>query len=284
MINDREAPNNTLFSLGIAGNSAGHLQQTGESQAFTQFDDANKPQALFPIYVPQAQEHYLAVMPYSSHQLILPEDEQAKAQMEPEVALKLQATYSADGQLIRLTPVAMTLVNDVTYRNASVTRLAQKKNWGRASKGLAAAEIQINDFSHAANLGSYRLCGFHQRDGLWQLAGEDVALTQYSYFYSELLQWLVEQIQQQQETGLFHNIQSLLTQANLPDTLLVAIGATRYSDYGQQHQLLSGDQTVVALYDSARYHFDEIEQQVMQQQDLTALCNEQLIFLQQQVI
>lgn len=273
-----------LFGLGIAGNSAGHLQQTGESQAFNELDDPNKPQALFPFYVPQAEDAYLAENPYSSDTLRLPDCEQALVQMEPEVALKFSASYAADGRLTHLKPIAMTLVNDVTYRNANINKLAQKKNWGRASKGLAEHEINIIDFTSGPQLEALRLCGFHQRDGRWQLCGEDVALTQYSYFYDQLVQWLLDQIQQQQEEGPFHNIQALLAQADYPDTLLIAIGATRYSDYGQQHQLLSGDQSAVVLYDSRVYDFDEIQHLIEQQDELTALCNEQRIFLQQQVL
>lgn len=273
-----------LLGLGIAGNSAGHLQQTGESNAFIKFDDSSKPQALFPFYVPQENEPYLAVNPYSSDKLQLPDCTQAKVQMEPELALKLTVRYSEDGLLTDLLPTAMTLVNDATYRNAVVDKLAQKKNWGAASKGLACAEIKISDFSSAAQLQRFRLCGFHQRDGLWHLCGEDVAVTEYSYFYQQLLQWIVQQAEQQQALGAFHNIQSLLAQANYPETLLIAIGATRYSAYGELHQLVAGDQSVVALYDTERYQLADIQQLLEQQQELTKLCSEQLLFLQQQVI
>lgn len=37
-----------LFGLGIAGNFAGHLQQTGEANALQGAVDASRPQALFP--------------------------------------------------------------------------------------------------------------------------------------------------------------------------------------------------------------------------------------------
>jgi len=273
-----------LFGLGIAGNSAGHLQQTGESQAFNELDDPNKPQALFPFYVPKAEETYLAENPYSSDTLQLPNCEQAQVQMEPEVALKLSASYAADGQLTHLKPIAMTLINDATYRNANINKLAQKKNWGSACKGLAEHEINIIDFTSGPQLEALRLCGFHQHNDQWQLCGEDVALTQYSFFYDQLLQWLLDQIQQQQETGLFHNIQALLAQADYPDTLLIAIGATRYSDYGQQHQLSPGDQSAVILYDSRVYGFEEVQAFLDQEKDLTALNNDNIIFLQQRVV
>lgn len=273
-----------LFALGIAGNSAGHLQQTGESKAFTAFDDSNKPQALFPFYVANAKEGYLSSMPYSSDALQLPDCPNAIVQMEPELALKLNVSYDQQGKLIDLQPVAMTLINDATYRNAQVTKLAQKKNWGSASKGIASHEISISDFNVGSTLDDFRLCGFHQRDGQWQLCGADVALTEYSYFYQQLQQWLVTQIQEQQDHALFHNIHNLLEDAGHPESIIIAIGATRYSAYGEQHQLLSGDQTAVVLYDSKAYYFEQIARLVEQNNGSTADANEQLIILQQQVI
>ncbi len=273
-----------LFGLGIAGNSAGHLQQTGESQAFTEACDINKPQALFPFYVPEAKEGYLATIPYSMSELRLPEEPHAKVQMEPELALKLSACYDPQGQLRQLKPLALTVVNDATYRNASVVKLAQKKNWGAASKGLAGHEIKIASFTSGCELDHFRLCGFHQRNGEWQLCAADVALTEYSYFYEALLQWLLKQIQAQQDKALLHNINSLLAQANYPETILIAIGAGRYTAYGEQHQLLSGDQTAVVLYDSRAYHFQEVCHLIEQTNDLEVLCNDKIICLQQKVI
>tara|TARA_R110001592_G_scaffold16680_2_gene70855 strand:+ start:2594 stop:3457 length:864 start_codon:yes stop_codon:yes gene_type:complete len=283
-VDKQDQASNHLFGLGIAGNSAGHLQQTGESNAFAKLDDPNKPQALFPFYVPHAQQDYLALMPYSADQLQLPKDPQAKVQMEPELALKCHLSYNALGQLINLQPIAMTLINDATHRNAQVTKLAQKKNWGSASKGLANQEIKITDFTEAAQLERFRLCGFHQHNGQWHLCGEDVAVTEYSYFYQQLQQWIITQIQQQQAQALFHNIQDLLLEAGCPETILVAIGATRYSAYGEQHQLVSGDQTAIVLYDNNVFDINQIGSLLAQEKAPASLCNDNIMVLQQQVI
>lgn len=272
-----------LFALGIAGNSAGHLQQTGESKAFKEIKDINKPQALFPFYIPSANEDYLAVFPYSIDSLQLPNYPQAKVQMEPELALKLKASYNKQGQLIKLQPIAMTLINDATYRNKQVTKLAQKKNWGIASKGIAQGEIKITDFSAGSALDKFRLCGFHQRHGQWQLCGSDVAVTEYSYFYQQLLQWLVTQIQQQRDQCMLHDIQQLLVEASYPETILVAIGASRYNSYGEQHQLVAGDQTAIVLYNNEQYDVKAVSR-LIEQDTTDILCNEHLLILQQKVI
>lgn len=273
-----------LLGLGIAGNSAGHLQQTGEIKAFDEIADISKPQALFPFYIAQAKEAYLARDPYSDNKLRLPENQQAKVQMEPELALKMTAYYDPQGQLINLQAISMTVLNDATYRNAQVDKLAEKKNWGAASKGLALHEIPIEQFSAGSKLDHYRLCGFHQRQGKWQLCGQDVALTQYSYFYEDLLHWLVKQIQSQQDQGALHNIQSLLEQAGLPEQILLAIGASTYTDYGKEHRLSAGDQSLVVLYDSRTYLFQDVSDLIEKTEDLQLLSDDQIIFLQQQVV
>ncbi|MFT5558999.1 MAG: hypothetical protein ACJAXN_001086 [Psychromonas sp.] len=273
-----------LLGLGIAGNSAGHLQQTGEIKGLSAINDALKPQALFPFFVANAKSAYLTCMPYSTAQLHLPKVPGAKVQMEAELALKLAVVYGEEGDIRQLTAIAMTVMNDATYRNASVGKLAEKKNWGIATKGIAEHDIPIDKFVEGGDLDHFRLCGFHQSNGQWQLCGQDTAITEYTYFYQALLQWLLKQIRQQQDKNALHNIQDLLSQADYPEEILVSIGATRYSDYGEQHYLSSGDQLVVALYDSRAYHVEMLVSLLEKTGSLNGLSNNKIIFLQQQVI
>lgn len=272
-----------LLGLGIVGNSAGHIQQTGESKGLTKIGDIHKPQALFPFYIPSAKEKYLTEVPYSDGNLSLPEIQNAKVQMEPELALKLALSYGKQGEVIALKVIAVSVINDATYRNADITKLAEKKNWGAASKGLASYEIEIDNFTSGSQLDHFRLCGFHQRQNKWQLCGDDVALNEYSYFYEKILDWLKIQIQSQQDHALLHDIQSLLLQAGCPENILVAIGSTRYSSYGETHQLLSGDQTAVVLYDSRTYRTSDVLSLLEQEDDLNKLSNEKIIFLHQHI-
>lgn len=283
MANDNKLLN-PLFGLGIAGNSAGHLQQTGEIKGLCTNDDAAKPQALFPFFVVNAKEDNLSCMPYSTNQLRLPKEPDALVQMEAELALKLAVVYGAEGDIKQLTAISMTVVNDATYRNAKVCKLAEKKNWGLATKGIAEHEIVIDKFKDGGELDHFRLCGFHQSNGQWQLCGQDTGITEYTYFYQELLQWILKQIHQQQDKGVLHNIQNLLSQANYPEQILISIGATRYSDYGEKHHLSFGDQLVVALYDSRSYHFQELFSLLKQTGSLQLYEKNKIIFLQQQVV
>ncbi|MGR0278387.1 allantoate amidohydrolase [Marinomonas dokdonensis] len=276
-----------LFGLGIGGNSAGHLEQTGEINGFDSPAEQAGPQAIFPFYVPQCQEAYLACNPYSSSLLKLPLGEEGvepKVQIEPELALKVRLQYADDKSVVGLSPYAMTLVNDVSFRNAKVTKLAEKKNWGEASKGLASQEIALANFSEESSLEHYRICGFLQRDGKWMPCSEDVSVAAYSYFYEPLLDWVVARFAQQKGEGILHNLQDLLAQASYPSEILLSVGAARYNAFGEGHNLQVGDKTLVALYDSSKHSYQEVFTLISSNQDLEAFSTEDVMFLQQTVV
>ena len=130
-----------------------------------------------------------------------------------------------------LEPESMTLFNDATYRNAVVDKLAQKKNWGAGSKGVANKVIPLAEFSKSAELDKYRFCSFHSRNGEWNLCCKDVSLGDYSYCYEQLISWLVSQCNAQANEGALHSIQELLAQAGFPDRILISLGSSRYTPY-----------------------------------------------------
>lgn len=261
-----ETKQNMTHSLafGIAGNSPGYLAQTGEISAFSeqqkaQQQEAQRPRALFPMFVRQPGESYLGQMPFSSSKLVLPDEPDAKVQMEPEIAIKCNVIYTEQGQVAELTPFAMTLINDATYRNKAVSKLAEKKNWGAFSKGIAEQDLVIDSFSAQTALDHLRLCGFHGRNGQWNLCSQDVSVTEYNVFYQSLTEWLVETINKQTDDGALHNTQTLFTQANHPSEITIAIGAPCYTSYGEDHQLLDGDQVFVCVYDDRHFQLNDIE-------------------------
>lgn len=236
-----------LFGIGIAGNFAGHLQQTGEAKGLQGTVDTQSPQALFPFYVPGASDVYLDVNPYSFDVLMLPKDPAAKVQMEPEIALIAKVKYLGTS-VLGFEPESMTLFNDATHRNAVVEKLAQKKNWGAASKGIATKVIPLAEFSKSADLDKYRFCSFLGRDGKWSLCCNDVSLGDYSYSYEQLIAWLVSQSNAQANEGALHSIQDLLAQAGYPERILISLGSSRYTSFGESHQLLVKDKVCAVLY------------------------------------
>lgn len=250
------------FGIGVAGNSAGHLQQTGEGGALPGLSNADEPQAIFPFYAPGATEQYLSINPYSAEIVSLPQAVSASVQMEPEVALIAKVTYEG-GAVRNLAAESITLLNDVTYRNLNAAKLAQKKNWGSASKGVARKTLPISGFSDSDGLGRYRYCSFHATRGVWQLCCNDVSLSDYSLCYEPLICWLVNQINTQQEAGPLHSIKNLLRQSNYPERMIISLGSSRYTDYGEQHRLLKGDQVCAVLYDATVHCFSEIQSAIV---------------------
>ncbi|GAM59648.1 hypothetical protein JCM19231_44 [Vibrio ishigakensis] len=187
--------------LGIAGNSPGYLNQTGESRALDKVEDTRLPRALFPIYAENYEQSYLAQYPFSDSRLQLPEQSDAKVQMEPELALKLKVQYRASGEVQSLAPIALGLINDATHRNKTIDKLVQKKNWGASSKGISVSWLPIPEFEPALN--HLRLCGFLNRGGEWYLCSQDVSVVDYHLFFEPLLDWIAERINSQQDEALF---------------------------------------------------------------------------------
>lgn len=246
----------TPIVLGIAGNSPGYLSQTGEINALEKQADAHLPRALFPIFA--EGEGFLGEFPFSDSQLKLPNESSAKVQMEPELAVKLSLEYGTQGEVIKTEAKALCLINDATYRNKSISKLAQKKNWGGASKGLSSGEIALGSFSEQESLSHLRLCGFHKQHGHWYLCSQDVAVTDYHLFYEPLLEWIKQRINTQQDNGALHCIKTLL--ADKPPEITLAIGAPCYTQQGESHQLNAEDETLVIAYDDRELSLDEIEQ------------------------
>ncbi|MFL0953384.1 DUF5718 family protein [Vibrio parahaemolyticus] len=239
--------------LGIAGNFAGHLQQAGEADDFALYGDvnANKPQALFPIYVPCIEHPYLSTYPISADTTKLPNDI-LNLQIEPELALICDITYEG-GQVLQLTPTHFGAFNDCSIRRSDANKISEKKNWGAASKGLASQLIELERLTPDSDIGRFRIASFHKRGEQVFAYGEDCAVNEYSYFYADLLDWIRDQMNHQVERGPMENIHALLKQANLPSQLVVAVGATRYTEYGEQNFLERGDESVVVVYDSHLY-------------------------------
>ncbi len=266
-----------LFGIGIAGNFAGHLNQTGEAKGLSQAVDDEKPQAIFPFFVPSATETYLTVNPYSSRALSLPTQADAKVQMESEVAVIAKIDYQ-NGQVSTIEPTQMMLLNDATYRNAKVSKLAEKKNWGEASTGIGKESIPlVNGFD--SDLSQYRFCSFHRQNQQWYLCCKDASVADYSYFYQPLLNWLVETINFQSDEGALHSILALLEQAGYPQEIVISLGASRYTEQGESHALRSGDELCTLLYDEQQVDFTTLKQAV-EKGDLDALSEHALVLYQ----
>jgi len=244
-----------VIGLGVAGNFTGHLEQAGEASDFVnvEVEDAVAPKGIFPFYVPGGGEHFLHRFPISCD-TIRSSDAGENLQIEPEVALLCRIDYR-DDRVIRVIPTHFAAHNDCSIRRPGAKKISEKKNWGPCSKGTSAGMIEIDRFAPGGVLDHFRIACYLARDGALHPYGVDSAVASYSYFNQQLLDWLVDRMNEQQEVGPLESIAGWLESAGRPRDALISIGATRYTDYGEETFLAPGDVAIVAVYDERE--FDE---------------------------
>lgn len=241
------------FGFGVAGNFAGHLEQAGEAGDFAGVVTApDAPKGVFPFYVPGIGT-YLETFPLSSDEVRLPaSDVPLNLQIEPEAAVLFRASYDAEGMPAALEPVAVGAFNDCSIRRPDAKKLSEKKNWGPASKGLAASLIRISELDHDGRTATLRIASFLRRDGATHAYGQDSPVVGYSYYGQVLLDWILDRLHHQHgsEDTPLEPVGRYLRDAGSPEHVLVAIGATRYTEVGESTYLQAGDESVVVVYDA----------------------------------
>ncbi len=251
------------IGFGIAGNFAQHLEQAGESEDFVgvEVDEADAPKGIFPTYIPKSNT-FLGVFPFSSDKIMAPQDKDI--QMEPEVGLLCDVGYH-DGQVSRLTPTHFMAYNDCSIRVEGAKKISHKKNWGTNSKGVSEALIMIDTFARGGVMDGYSLTSFIKRDGQLIQYGENSELLGYSYFYEKLEKWIIEKLNHQKEQGPLEDLHASLLEADKPQKLLISIGATRYTAFGESHYLQAGDILYVLLYPHGKYGHEKVRLMIEQE-------------------
>jgi len=257
------------LGLGIAGNFALHLAQAGELEDFKDVitEDEAAPKGLFPFYLPctkttesERPRETLFTYPLSSSEIQLP-SQSLNVQAEPEVGLVCDVIYE-DGKVKTIIPKQFGAYNDCSIRVAGAAKISDKKNWGTNSKGFASDLITIDRFAEGGIMDNYSICSFLRRNGELHAYGEDVELNGYSYFYDKLTQWIVDQINTQEDFGPLEDVKSYIAACNNPKQLIISIGATRYTAYGESTFLQAGDEVIIALYDHTKESIEELTQEL----------------------
>lgn len=238
------------FGIGVAGNFAGHLDQAGEAADFADAPDT-APRGIFPFYLP-GNAGFLGAFPLSSDSLALPASvKPLNLQIEPEAGVLCRIEYDADGGPVALHPRALAAFNDCSIRRPGANKISEKKNWGGASKGVAARAFEISEIDRDGATSELRLACFLRRGGETFAYGVDSPLPGYSYYGSVLLDWIVDRINKQ--TGGDSPLEPVgiyLAACGSPGEVLIGIGATRYTEFGETHFLEEGDESIVVIYDS----------------------------------
>lgn len=250
--------------IGVAGNFAGHLEQAGEAADFAGVvaASAEAPKGIFPWYLP-GDDGFLGVFPLSHERLARPAGD-VNLQIEPEAGLVCRIAYGDDGRAEALEPVALAAFNDCSIRRPGAARISHKKNWGGDSKGLARRAFAVTDITPAGPTAALRLACFLRRGGRAHDYGIDSPLPGYSYYGARLLDWIVERLRNQEggDGSPLEPVGAYLTAAGGPATVVVGIGATRYTPLGESTFLDVGDESIVVVYDSALTTPDAVREAV----------------------
>ena len=256
------------FGFGVAGNFAGHLDQAGEAVDFqTVVAKEGAPKGIFPWYAP-GHDSFLGEFPLSHDALIVPPATEATGplnlQIEPEVGLACDVIWDGD-TIVTLRPFALGAFNDCSIRRPNAAKISHKKNWGPASKGVAAEFFDVHDLTPDGPTATMRLlCHLRTADGVHHEYGVDSPLLGYSYYGEVLLDWIVERLANQKgapETPL-EDVGALMLACGRPQHVLIGIGATRYTEYGGSTFLRPGDEAIVRVYDTAGEESSELRQLV----------------------
>lgn len=241
-----------FIGLGIAGNFALHLDQAGEAEDFKDIitTDEAAPKGMFPFYLPKpanGAKEILNTYPLDADSIRLPKED-VNVQAEPEVGLVCELNYTGD-KLTGITPTHFGAYNDCSIRVKGASKISDKKNWGAASKGLSNKLFEIDKFEEGGVMDNFSIASFLRREGEVHAYGEDVELEGYSYFYSKLTNWMVDQINTQENFGPLEPLVSYMADCQHPSHAIISIGATRYTEYGERTFLKSGDEVIIVVYD-----------------------------------
>ena len=249
------------IGLGIAGNFALHLDQAGEAEDFKDIitEDEAAPKGMFPFYLPRpvaAAKNILNTYPLDAEYINLPQED-VNVQAEPEVGLICELEYVGD-KLSAIKPTHFGAYNDCSIRVKGASKISDKKNWGTSSKGLSNTLFEIDKFEEGGVMDKFSIASFLRRDGEVHAYGEDVELNGYSYFYSKLTDWMVNQIDSQEDFGPLEPLISYISECEHPTKAIISIGATRYTHYGETTFLKNSDEVVIVVYDNTKTTKDDV--------------------------
>lgn len=258
-----------LVGFGVAGNFAGHLEQAGENADFenVQTVSSNAPKGLFPYYIKSSNKQ-IGQYPLSSTEIQYPKnlEENAHLQAEPEVCILFDVSYD-NGKVTQLNPKAFTAFNDCSIRKPGAKKISDKKNWGPSTKGISEDFIELKHFEPNCELDTFRIVSFLKRDGLIHAYGKDSSVLTYSYFHDQLNDWMIERFNNQQDFGPLENLHQILQQASYPQNIMIALGATAYTEFGEKVFLKPGDELTIYVYDASQNSAENVFAHLIGEQD-----------------
>jgi hypothetical protein len=234
--------------FGIAGNFAEHLTQAGEDADFVNIvtEEPNAPKGIFPIYLPNF-DTFLSTFPLSSHVVEADFTDKINLHLEPETCVLFSVVYDAS-QVVDLKPQAFTAFNDCSIRRPNAKKISEKKNWGKNCTGISANWLGLSSLSEGCELDDYSILSFIKRNGEVIQYGMDSPVVGYQYFHQKLLNWIIKTFNNQQDTGPLEPLNQYINQLGKPAQVIISLGATRYTSFGEKGFLQPNDELGVFVY------------------------------------
>jgi len=245
--------------FGIAGNFTEHLSQAGEDADFVNVitEEKNAPKGIFPIYLPQFPT-FLSTFPLSHSHIDVDFSEPVNLHMEPEMCVLFNVNYT--GELVEsLGSLAFTAFNDCSIRKPNAKKISEKKNWGLSCTGIGQQWIEIDQFQAGGILDHIHIASYLRRNGEVIQYGVDSPVTGYQYFYGKLLNWIIKTFNSQNDFGPLEHLQHYLVQLKQPKQIIISLGATRYTEFGETGFLKPDDEIGVFVYDARKAYKADIE-------------------------
>ncbi|MDX1353137.1 MAG: DUF5718 family protein, partial [Thiomicrorhabdus sp.] len=197
----------------------------------------------------------------------------------PEVCVLFEVSYDA-GKITALQPKAFAAFNDCSIRKPGAKKISDKKNWGKSTKGVSADFIALNSFEPNCELDNFRIASFLKRGGQIHAYGKDSSVLTYSYFHQQLNDWMIDKLNHQQDFGPLENLHQILQQAAYPKNIMISLGATAYTEFGETVFLQPGDEVSIYVYDSSQNSAEDVFAHLIGEQN--QLINSSI--LQQKII
>lgn len=261
------------YGLGVAGNVAGHMAQAGEADAGHEEAVQTTPAAIFTFYAPHphtidaTEDEVLALyetFPVTNAVIDYPKIG-GDVQVEPELGLYVDIVYARDGKSVeRLVPRRVAAFNDCSIRRLDGSeKLTEKKNWGFGSKGISLRSFRVDSISKGTMVDQLVLSSFILRNGQVQKYSVDAPARNYLMFHDELIDWIVDRINNQGNTGKWMEIFKDLVKSDYPTSMWIALGAGEYTEWGATNFLQPKDETLVIVYDEQTFPDGPNEHQIL---------------------
>eukprot|EP00392_Amoebophrya_sp_AT5.2_P011793 g11883.t1 len=206
----------------------------------------------------------------------------AKVQVEPEIALFVDVVYedlkTRNNALLpvkklikELKPVKIAAFNDCSVRSLEGSvKLSEKKNWGRASKGISMNYFPIDSLEEVDPKTGKKGLASRLWIGSWLLRKGDLheytvraPARSYLLFYQPLLNWIINRCNCQGDEAKWEDIGALLHASNYPENMWIALGAGQYTAWGEENFVELYDETVVIIWDEAVFGKDGPSEEII---------------------